>query len=239
MKYFEYDIDEKNVKAITTTVEAGNMAFQVSDNFDEVFNNRDALYKELRIDRFHVAFVHQSHSDVIKKVTLDDGFKGGESFEGGIEADALYTKQRGIALGIFHADCLPLIFYDPTVPLVGVIHSGYKGTLKHITQKALRKVINEERLDPNNIRIFVGPYRHRETFNLSQKNFEEMVLAYLPIASDGKLDLLDCVKFDLMCCNVPEKNIFNINIDTTQDERCFSAYKKDPVGRMSTLVFLK
>ncbi len=239
MKYYEYELEHKNIKALTTTVECGNMAYQVGEDKDEVYRNREALYKELGLDRYHVVYVHQSHSDVIKEVFIDDGFKGGESFEEGIEADALYTKQRELALGIFHADCLPVIFYDPTVPLVGVIHSGFKGTLKHITQKALRKVIDKEHLNPSNIQIYIGPYRHPETFILEPEDFEKLMMAYLPIRQDGHMDLLDGIKFDLTCCFIPLENIHNVNIDTAKDERFFSAYKKDPVGRSVTMVYLK
>lgn len=124
MKYFKYIFDGINALGITTTTEAGNMAYQVGNDFDNVKNNREELYKELGIDRYQVVYVHQSHSDIIQEATRQDGFRGGEDFASGVPADALYTKEKDLALAIFHADCVPIIFYDSTVPLIGVIHSG-------------------------------------------------------------------------------------------------------------------
>ena len=240
MKYFEYPFIDEKIMAITTNRECGNMAFQVGDNYDEVKNNRHALFEELNIDENHVVFVHQSHSDIIEEVTLDnDGGKGKDNFESGVEADALYTKEKRLALGIFHADCVPVFFYDLSIPLVGIIHSGFKGTLKHIVFKALGKVIQKEHLDTNNLHIVIGPYRHQESFELNQESFEQCIINYLPVTPDRHINLSEAIKFDLGCLNVPPNNIKDINVDTCQSEKCYSAIKKTPVGRMSSLIYIK
>lgn len=237
MKYFEYLFDYQ-VDARTTTRELGNMAYQVGDNKDDVINNRSILIKDIGVEKDHLVFVHQTHSDVIKEVTSNDLGKGMDDFESGVEADALYTKERGIALGIFHADCEPVFFYDKTVPLVGIIHAGHQGTLKHVVFKSLSKVIATEHLNPRNIKVWVGPLRRKTTYKIEPGKEMEIITSACPF--DGtNFDVAFSNKMDMICLGIPEENIKDINIDTAFDNNCFSAYKKTPVGRMASIILLK
>ncbi|RSX55397.1 polyphenol oxidase family protein [Bifidobacterium samirii] len=44
-----------------------------------------------------------------------------------IEADAQVTSRRGIALGVFAADCLPVLLADAEAGVIGVAHCGRRG----------------------------------------------------------------------------------------------------------------
>ena len=44
-----------------------------------------------------------------------------------IEADAQVTSRRGIALGVFAADCLPVLLADADAGVIGVAHCGRRG----------------------------------------------------------------------------------------------------------------
>lgn len=237
MKYFEYTFDNQ-VKAITTTREIGNVAFQVGNDKDDVENNRSIIINDLNIERAHLVFVHQTHSDVIKEVTFEDIGKGMLNFESGVEADALYTKEKDLAIGIFHADCAPIFFYDSTIPLVGIIHAGHKGTLKHITFKALSAVIRKEKLSPNNIKVWIGPLRRKQSYKVSKDDKMEIICNACPIDSDY-FDVALSNKMDMFSLGIPEENIKDCNVDTFIDSNCFSAYKKTPVGRMASIIMLK
>ena len=234
----------KEVIAFTSTVEMGNMAFQVGDNHDEVRKNRRSLYPLLKIlNKERLVLVHQSHSDVCQEVTKDDLGKGAKSFESGVEADALYTKDPTIALGVFHADCVPVFFYVPNKGIVGIIHAGFKGTLKHITYKTVQMLIEKEGVLPDEIYFYLGPARQIKTFALNEDGIQNVIdnkcLDSLRII-DGK-EHFDAVKsntLDLIKLGVPLSHIDNSQIDTVEDERCFSAYKKEPLGRMVSVIKL-
>lgn len=51
------------------------------------------------------------------------GFNGGRS----IPADAQVSSQCGIALGIFAADCLPVLLADPIAGIIAAAHCGRRG----------------------------------------------------------------------------------------------------------------
>ncbi len=237
MKYFKYPISD-NVIALTTTREIGNMAFHLHDNYDAVFQRRKNVAEDLKIELQNLIFTHQTHSDVIKEATRRDIGKGSFAFEEGVEGDALYTKERGLALGIFHADCVPIFFYDPTIPLIGIIHAGFPGTLKHITYKAIKHVINQENLNPDSIKIFIGPSRRKSSYQLSQAQKEQVICAGCPL-SDDYFDMVESNICDLLCANIPLNHIHDININTAIDDNCFSDYLKTPAGRMASIIILK
>ena len=83
--------------------------------------------------------------------------KGSLHYEDGIaDCDALYTTEKGIVLGVFHADCVPVLLYDPITSLVAAIHSGWQGTVKEITSKVVSHIIQTEGVDPANLQAYIG-----------------------------------------------------------------------------------
>jgi hypothetical protein len=51
--------------------------------------------------------------------------------------DALVTRARGLALGILTADCAPLLFADPSVPIIAAAHAGWRGAVGGVAEAAL------------------------------------------------------------------------------------------------------
>lgn len=54
------------------------------------------------------------------------------------EGDGLVTTVPGIALGIWTADCGPVLFYDPKAGLIGACHAGWKGAKEGIIQETIQ-----------------------------------------------------------------------------------------------------
>lgn len=233
--------NNEKVLAITTTIEMGNLAFQVGSK-DEVIENRNNLSSFLNIPLDNIVLTHQSHSDILKEVSLNDLGRGKDSFESGIDADALYTKARNIAIGVFHADCVPLFLYHPA-GLVMIIHAGFIGTLKHITYKAIKEVSEKENINPFEFVAYIGPSRKLNSYRISEEEYQDIKLNKCELATlikeDEKyFDMALSNILDLIKAGVKLENINNSQIDTVTDDRCFSAYKKTPVGRMVSLIKL-
>ena len=118
----------KQCVSVTTTTVLGNLAYQVDDGKD-VKEHRQLLADTLGLPLDRFVFVHQSHSDRVNKVKTADLGRGKDSFEDGLDCDALYTYEKNVPLGIFHADCVPIFFVNEKASLVGIIHAGFKGTM--------------------------------------------------------------------------------------------------------------
>jgi len=236
--FIEYPLSDKCV-ALTTTTNLGNMAYQVDDGKD-VLKHRQLLADMLHISFDRFTYVHQHHSDLICEVKKEDIGKGINRFEDGLECDALYTYEKNVPLCIFHADCVPIFFIDEQSSLVGIIHSGYKGTLKHITYKVIKQVSKKENIPVSRFKFFIGPYRMASSFSIdenSKKEIEEAGLARH--IKDHHFDNGSAVKEDLNNLGIKKEQINCINIDTCQDPLCYSAILKTPAGRMVSLIYLK
>ena len=81
---------------------------------------------------------------------------GGDSGIAG-EADALITRERGLALGIAVADCVPLVAIDPQMGVLGVVHAGWRGTLAGVLERTLERMQNDLGARPENILVCAGP----------------------------------------------------------------------------------
>ena len=237
-KYISFPLSNKCL-ALTTTTELGNLAYQV-DNGRGVKERRQLLADLLNTDVKRFVFVRQHHSDKIQKVTLNDLGKGTESFEGGIDVDALYTYEKNVPLCIFHADCVPIFFIDETTNLVGIIHAGFKGTLIHVAYKAIKKVIEDESVDPNNLKFYIGPYRMPQSFKIDETSKKEIIEAGFENAINGdQFDNGLANVLDLKSLGIKNEQIGFANFDTFADDRLYSAYQKTPVGRLVSLIMLK
>lgn len=71
--------------------------------------------------------------------------------------DALYTDQRGVALGIKVADCLPVSLCDPVNRVIANIHSGWRGAAQQITAATLDTLARETAFDPPSSYAYLGP----------------------------------------------------------------------------------
>jgi len=79
-------------------------------------------------------------------------------------ADALITKKTHLGLGILTADCAPILLCDPKKKIIAAIHAGWKGAIKNIIYKTIKK-FTFLGSTKKNIIVSVGPC-------LSQKNYE-------------------------------------------------------------------
>ncbi|MBO7573532.1 MAG: laccase domain-containing protein [Bacilli bacterium] len=225
--------------ALTTTTALGNLAYQV-DEGRNVKEHRLLLADLLSIDLNRFVFVHQHHSNKIQKVTLDDLGKGKDSFIDGVDVDALYTYEKNVPLCIFHADCVPIFFIDETRGLVGIIHAGYKGTLIHVAYESIKKVIEDEGVNPNNLKFYVGPYRMPQSFKIDENSRKDIVEAgYQDAIKGDNFDNGLANVIDLRRLGIKDSQISFSNFDTLTDDRFYSAYQKTPVGRLVSLIVLK
>ncbi|UCZ56830.1 polyphenol oxidase family protein [Desulfurispirillum indicum] len=105
----------------------GNLSWRVGDDPSAVQRNWDGLLGSLGIAAISLPLqVHGIHSAYV-----------GAPLEGEvIEADALWTDQPGVAIGVLTADCMPILLElrDQSDQLIAVaaVHAGWKGALGNI-----------------------------------------------------------------------------------------------------------
>lgn len=134
-----------------------------------------------------LALLTQTHSAFGAMVPRDYSPQSSERPEG----DYLITQQPQIGLGVYTADCLPIIFIDEENHAIGIAHAGWAGTLKQVATTTLRAMEKEFGTQIDRVVIVFGPsalrccYEVQEDFRerLGGSSFESHVL----IKRDGRL----------------------------------------------------
>ncbi len=72
------------------------------------------------------------------------------------DADGVITELSNMALTAIAADCIPIVFADKESRLIGISHQGWRGTLKRLCLKMIKK-FEEMGSKKENILIALGP----------------------------------------------------------------------------------
>jgi YfiH family protein len=72
-------------------------------------------------------------------------------------ADALVTDAPGVLLATRHADCTPVLVWDPVRRAVGLAHSGRKGTLLDVAGAVVNAMQAAYDSDPRDLVASIGP----------------------------------------------------------------------------------
>ena len=107
---------------------------------------------------------HQVHN--CKVAVIDRPGITREELEG---FDAFVTELPGVAIGVRTADCVPVLLYDPVNRVVAAVHSGWKGTVKHISQKAIDVMVRKFRSKPEDLRAVIGPGIGPDSFQVGEE----------------------------------------------------------------------
>src|SRR5213595_3403811 len=138
---------------------------EVSHAKAEVLKRLDAAHRESRraigIGDWPLFTAEQIHGNKIAIVDkADPGRRSGAASPPSKEfarCDGIITKQRGVALGVYVADCCAVYIVDPKTPAIGVVHSGRKGTELGVVTNAIRQMIDRFGSDPANMIVQLSP----------------------------------------------------------------------------------
>ncbi len=162
-----------------------NMGWGLGDEPENVRENYRRFAAVLGFPAESYTFSDQVHQTKIAHITKADAGNGflfpkKEELKG---VDGLLTKERGAALTIFSADCVPLLFYDPKQRVIGAAHSGWRGTVQDIGGEMIRQMTEHYGCRPEDILVGLGACISKENFEVGEdvkKEFEK----------NGKYDIL-------------------------------------------------
>lgn len=201
------------------------------------------ICKEFNINANEIVRPHQSHTDRVEKV--DDADKKY------VDVDGFLTNKNKINLMLSYADCTPILLYDPVKRVIGNIHSGWKGTVQKIGQKAVLKMIEEYNSKPEDIIACFGPCIKQCHFEVKEdvKSIFENTFTYLNNNDDiikksnkeaGKfyIDTTLINRLLLKEVGLEENNIVDSEICTVCNSKYLHSYRvdKDESGRNIALI---
>lgn len=191
----------------------------------------------------HLVFLHQVHGTQGMVIVPED--KNMRSFKK--EGDYLLTNVKQLGLGVLTADCLPIVLYDNANNAVGMVHAGWRGSVKNIARNVVEHMEQDYKTKVENLKIFFGPSAKVCCFKVGD-DFVRQIEGY-PFAENvlrrrsGGLyfDLPGFNRFLLRAIGVKEGAIsLDYNICTICDENFFSFRRqKEKAGRQMTVVSLR
>lgn len=76
---------------------------------------------------------------------------------GGENGDGIITNLRGNGIGVFTADCVPILLADRYGTVLGVAHAGWRGTLSRIVGNTLTRMKKSFGVKPEDVCAALGP----------------------------------------------------------------------------------
>lgn len=228
-----------------------NLSFSRGDEEENVRINHERFAKAVGYDTNTLVFSNQLHNDNIKIVSKTDAGKGYCVKSDIVDADGLVTNERGVTLITFFADCVPVFFYDDTNQVVGLAHSGWKGTAKQIATKMINTMVNEYGSMADKIKCAIGPSICKQCYEVSkdviscfEKVYSKEQMKELAQKKDnGKylLDLQLAVKYNLIKAGVMEENIAMPDLCTSCNKNYLFSHRASngQRGNLAAVIGLK
>ena len=146
-----------------------NTSYKLEDNPKNVDKNREIIANKFDLPSNKLLSLKQFHSTKIIPVTSKQSFNETSI----IEADGMITSQSGVILGVYTADCIPLLFVDTISKSIASVHCGWKGLLNGIIQSTIGEF--KKLSSDNNIIMAIGPCIHQQSYEVDELFYENFI----------------------------------------------------------------
>ena len=125
-----------------------NLSYWVGDDERAVDTNWERLRRRVPALKL-VARLNQVHGNVVHAATRDTAALRPPG-------DGIVTAEPGVMLGIFSADCVPILMVDSKRKIAGALHAGWRGVIADIADAGVR-AMDQLGARASDIRAAMGP----------------------------------------------------------------------------------
>lgn len=190
------------------------------------------------LDHLHREFPHlktvvrprQCHKDHIEVV---EQIKPGEPMMSIAATDGVITRQKNVALTIITADCVPAIYYEESIGMIGASHQGWRGIVANLPQKMIAEMTRLG-AKPESIHVAIGPSINACCYEVPQDRAVQFRSAFPhsdAIIEHGNtyfLNLTQLAYEQLIEAGVPKKNIRSKISCTSCQTDTYYSYRRSP-----------
>jgi YfiH family protein len=144
------DFAEFGIRAFTTTRAVGSFGVHTDEPVRAVMGRWAELQNELRAGGSRLATARQVHGS-----TLLVHHPGWEGWLRGEEADGHLAAERGTAVAVTVADCVPVFLAHPS-GAIALLHSGWRGTAARIVERGIEALV-QRGFPASELRLHAGP----------------------------------------------------------------------------------
>lgn len=128
-----------------------NLGDGAGDDPRAVTANRTRVAGALGLQPTSLAWMRQEHGNVVVRRWHSPGSPAGPPF-----ADAMVATERGLALAVLVADCLPVLLAEPDAGVIGAGHAGRRGLVRGVVP-GLIAAAAELGAEPRRMTAVLGP----------------------------------------------------------------------------------
>ncbi len=197
------------------------------DNKKNVLKNLNYVSKKMFIKKDKLILMHQTHSNKVIEINR-------KNYKKVIRSDAIISKEKGMALGVVTADCVPILLYDKSSKIIGCIHAGWRGAFLGIIKNTIIKIKRKSK--KSEIYACIGPCIGKKNYEVDHK-FEKKFKSkskkskkYFSKKNNYKrfFDLRRYIADELLHMNV---NIDHIKRDTFKEKNYFFSYRRSSITK--------
>ena len=194
--------------------------------------SREEIAHNLEINAKNLAVPEQVHSAVVEFARFSGMYPA---------ADGLVTQDPEIILTLKVADCVPVFLHDPSKNIIGLVHSGWRGTVKNIVLNAIQ-LMEKNGTETGDIRCILGPAIGICCYEVDgevAKIFDDKVKIKME-ERKWRVGLHEQIRLQLASVGVQKKKIRSSDI-CTYESQGYHSYRRDGenAGRMFAFLRLK
>lgn len=162
VQFYTFDsLDRAGVHASVFTRNGGvsaepwatlNLGGTVGDDPDRVAENRTRAFTAVGRQVSTMFDVWQVHSNNV--LCAEHPRPSNEAHQ---KADAILTNRPDVTLFMRFADCVPILLFDPVHNAIGLVHSGWIGTVNQISMAAIEVMHSQYSSNPSDLLACIGP----------------------------------------------------------------------------------
>lgn len=203
-----------------------NLGLSSGDEPRLVESNRDLLLAQLGFRREQVCAFNQVHGARV--------LTGSPSWFAE-DADAATSDDPNLLLVVSSADCLPLLFHDPTTGAVAAAHCGWRGTVKGLAREVVAAMAERHGVEPERLRVAIGPGVAGACYQVGPEVRQAFSAAGFPdavFAADAepgryRLDLVAANRWVLVTAGVNAEQVDASELCTHCEADTFYSYRRD------------
>lgn len=219
-------------KNTNTAFKSFNLGLHVGDCAKQVERNRQSLQKLLPSNT-HIQWLEQVHGNKVAEISQVTAQP--------IIADAMVTREKGVALAIMTADCLPVLLVSKQGNEIAAIHGGWRSLAANIITNTIKKMHNPV----SEVYAWLGPCIGKEAFEVGrevQATFVEQgdvfAQAFYEQSNDKYLaDLHKIATLQLEALGIQQISTLP-ECTYSQPEKYYSYRKSSVTGRMASIICL-
>jgi YfiH family protein len=160
--------------------------------------------------------------------------------------DAVITHKKRVALGIWTADCLPIVLIDKPKKIIAAVHAGWRGLWRGVIERTVSEMIKAFESAPADILAGIGPgigpccYEVKEDVSSLFQNSHDAAHRFIQ-EREGRtyLDLSRAAQLELESAGIPRDHIEAVPLCTAcRGDLFFSFRRGKKPGRQLSFIML-